>query len=85
MLNTKNEREHLTAAGVYFEYSKAANPIAAGYITRVPIADFPHHLHEDGPTRIIPFDSSGKLKCARTGNQPRALRELHPHRSRRAA
>ena len=52
----RDNKHHATASGgratgVYYEYSKAANPIAAGYITPVPLADFPHRLHEEGPTR----------------------------------
>lgn len=47
-----------TSDGLYYEYSKAANPIGEGLTTQVPLADFPHHLHESGPSRIIPFDLS---------------------------
>ncbi len=47
----------------FFEYSKAANPIGSGLTSKVPLADFPHHLHEEGPTRIIPFDLSEQLRC----------------------
>jgi gentisate 1,2-dioxygenase len=68
--DTSRDRERWTADGLYFEYSKAANPIAAGYITRVPLADFPHHLHEEGPTRVIPFDLSGDLKCPGPDTSP---------------
>ena len=32
----------------YYEYSKAANPIGAGLISKVPLADFPAKLHEKG-------------------------------------
>jgi gentisate 1,2-dioxygenase len=64
------DQQRWTADGLYFEYSKAANPIAAGSITRIPLADFPHHLHEEGPTRVIPFDLSAKLKCAGPATSP---------------
>ncbi|HMJ36502.1 MAG TPA: cupin domain-containing protein [Baekduia sp.] len=45
----------------YFEYTKAANPIGAGLINKVPLASFPGRLHEEGPSRIIPFDLSSQL------------------------
>lgn len=64
------ERDRWTSDGLYFEYSKAANPIAAGYITPVPLADFPHHLHEEGATRVIPFDLSKELKCPGPATSP---------------
>jgi len=64
------DRERWTADGLYYEYSKAANPIAAGFITKVPLADFPHTLHQEGPTRIIPFDLSEKLKCPGPATSP---------------
>ena len=45
----------------YFEYSKAANPLGAGLITKVPEATFPGTLHGPGPSRIVPFDLSAEL------------------------
>ena len=67
---TTDDRERWTAAGLYFEYGKAANPMAGGYITQVPLADFPHRLHEEGPTRVIPFDLSKELRCAGPATSP---------------
>lgn len=54
----------------YFEYSKAANPVGAGLIPKVPLGDFPSRLHEQGETRIIPFDLSGELKCSSPASNP---------------
>jgi gentisate 1,2-dioxygenase len=45
----------------FFEYTKAANPLSRGTITQVPYAELPSKLHEEGSTRIIPFDLSDKL------------------------
>lgn len=45
----------------YFEYTKAANPVAAGVIAPVPFAELLSDLHEHGPTRVIPFDLGEKL------------------------
>jgi hypothetical protein len=44
------DRDRWTTDGEYYEYSKAANPIGAGLIPGVPLADFSHELHEQGPT-----------------------------------
>ena len=59
-----------TADAQFFEYSKAANPVGSGLISKVPLADFPRHLHEEGPTRIIPFDLSEQLRCPGPATSP---------------
>jgi gentisate 1,2-dioxygenase len=45
----------------YFEYSRAADPIALGYTSRVPLERFGPHLYADGPTRVVPLDLSEPL------------------------
>jgi gentisate 1,2-dioxygenase len=45
----------------FFEYTKAANPLSRGTIVQVPYGELPSKLHEEGSTRIIPFDLSDKL------------------------
>jgi gentisate 1,2-dioxygenase len=70
MANEMADRERWTSDGLYYEYSKAANPIGEGLTTQVPLADFLHHLHESGPTRIIPFDLSHELKCPGPATSP---------------
>jgi gentisate 1,2-dioxygenase len=45
----------------YFEYSKAANPIASGNTPRVPIAQFGPELYLDQPTGVVPLDLSSDL------------------------
>jgi len=47
----------------YFEYSKAANPISAGLISRIPYQDFPASLYNSGPSRLVPLDLSEALGC----------------------
>lgn len=64
------DNDSWTNDGLYYEYSKAANPIGAGLIPKVPLADFPRSLHESGPTRVIPFDLSEKLKCPGPATSP---------------
>lgn len=49
--------------GGYLEYTKAANPIAAGTIPPIPIVRFPASLHAGGPSRVIPLDISHQLGC----------------------
>jgi gentisate 1,2-dioxygenase len=67
------ERAEWTSAAQYFEYSRAANPIGAGLIPYVPLADFPHEIHESGPTRVIPFDLSDQLRCPGPATSPALL------------
>jgi hypothetical protein len=59
-----------TGDAQFFEYSKAANPIGSGLTSKVPLADFPHRLHEEGPTRIVPFDLSEQLRCPGPATSP---------------
>ncbi|BBP78207.1 hypothetical protein PHLH7_43110 [Pseudomonas sp. Ost2] len=47
----------------YFEYSKAANPISAGLISRIPYQGFPASLYDSGPSRLVPLDLSEALGC----------------------
>ncbi len=47
----------------YFEYSKAANPISANLISRIPYHSFPAALCADGESRVVPLDLSHALGC----------------------
>jgi gentisate 1,2-dioxygenase len=47
----------------YFEYSKAANPISANLISRIPYHCFPSSLYDSGPSRLSPLDLSESLGC----------------------
>ncbi len=49
--------------GIYYEYTKAADPVGAGVISKIPFAEFGSELHKTGSTRIIPLDISKKLNC----------------------
>jgi len=70
MADVHQDQDRWTRDGLYYEYSKAANPIAEGLTSPVPMADFPRHLHESGPTRVIPFDLSHELKCPGPATSP---------------
>ena len=55
----------------YFEYSKAANPIGAGLITKVPVETFPARLHEpNGASRTVPLDISERLRIEGPATSP---------------
>jgi gentisate 1,2-dioxygenase len=53
-----------------YEYSKAANPQGVGAITPQPCAEFSGELHQQGPTRVIPFDLSEQLRCPAPATSP---------------
>ena len=53
--------EDWDAEARYFEYSKAADPLAEGTISRIPAAVFGPETYSDGPTRIIALDLSAEL------------------------
>jgi gentisate 1,2-dioxygenase len=61
---------HWTQDAEYFEYTKAANPIGAGLISKVPLASFSGRLHEQGPSRVIPFDLSSELQSSGPATSP---------------
>jgi len=45
----------------FFEYTKAANPLATGTISAVPATRFGAELYADGPTRCVPLDIAAQL------------------------
>ncbi|GDY28399.1 cupin domain-containing protein [Gandjariella thermophila] len=53
--------EDWTEDARYFEYTKAANPIGSGHVSRVPVERFAPELYADGPTRIVPLDLAEHL------------------------
>ena len=66
LLNAEHDAE-------YFEYSKAANPISAGLISRIPYQNFPSSLYDAGPSRLIPLDLSEALGCEGPATGPGLL------------
>jgi len=65
--------EEFTRDGLYFEYSKAADPIGSGAIPPIPYAEFPASLHQEGSTRAEPLDLSDKLGCPGPASSPSLL------------
>jgi gentisate 1,2-dioxygenase len=58
-----------TADARFFEYTKAADP----EVPEVPYAELSPDLHRHGPTRVIPFDLSAKLRCPGPATSPNLL------------
>lgn len=58
------------AEAEFFEYSKAANPIGAKLISKVPYQTFPAELCDSGASRLIPLDLSDKLGCSGPATSP---------------
>ncbi|EKT4482700.1 cupin [Pseudomonas putida] len=61
--DTKKSQATDQGDALYFEYSKAANPISANLITRVPYHSFPATLASTGASRVVPLDLSEALGC----------------------
>jgi len=59
-----------TQNGLYFEYTKAADPIGSGAISPVPYAEFSSELFESSNTAIIPLDLSKQLACEGPATSP---------------
>jgi gentisate 1,2-dioxygenase len=68
--DTQNSTPAYELEGEYFEYSKAANPIAANLIPRIPFHSFPASLYDTGPSRLVPLDLSADLGCAGPATGP---------------
>lgn len=72
----------------YFEYSKAADPIAVGTISGIPAAVFGPETYASGPTRVILLDLRFERfpwARRRSGDEPGAAGELPAHFGKRAA
>lgn len=69
-MNHTETKNQLEKDAQFFEYTKAADPLSRGSITQVPYAELLSELHEQGPTRIIPFDLSDKLNSSAPATSP---------------
>jgi gentisate 1,2-dioxygenase len=56
--------EDWTADARYYEYSKVANPIGSGHMTKMHITRFSRELYAGAGTGIIPLDLSANLGIA---------------------
>ena len=55
---------------LFYEYTKAADPMGSGAISKIPFANFGSELHESGSTRLIPLDISAELGCVGPATSP---------------
>ncbi len=69
-LEKQNKLNRLIENGVYYEYTKAADPLQSGAISTIPITEFSSELHQTGHSRIIPLDVSEQLGCTGPATSP---------------
>jgi gentisate 1,2-dioxygenase len=69
-LDKPGKLKDLLENGIYYEYTKAADPVGSGAISKIPFAKFGSELHKTGSTRIIPLDISKKLNCEGPATSP---------------
>jgi gentisate 1,2-dioxygenase len=62
--------ERLTEAARFHDYRQASNPLADAGVSPIPGARFAAALHEQGPTRILPLDTSTMLGCSGPATTP---------------
>ena len=62
--------DRLTESARYHDYRYASNPLADGTLGAIPGARFGAELHEQGPTRIVPLDTSAILGCPGPATSP---------------
>ncbi|MEV7968479.1 cupin domain-containing protein [Sphaerisporangium sp. NPDC088356] len=64
------EDDPWAANAVYFEYTRAANPIAKGVISQIPAQRFGAELYSSGPSRVVPLDVSRHLRVSSPATSP---------------
>lgn len=62
--------ERLTESARFHDYRYASNPLADGSLPPIPIVTFGAELHEQGPTRTLPLDTSVDLICPGPATTP---------------
>ena len=65
--------ENWAGDALFYEYSTAVDPLAAGTISPVPVHTFPAALHHGGPTRLIPLDLADQLGVPYPATSPGLL------------
>tara|TARA_Y100000389_G_scaffold43586_1_gene38249 strand:- start:3563 stop:4684 length:1122 start_codon:yes stop_codon:yes gene_type:complete len=65
----KNSEWHSNTEGQMFEYTSNANPP----MSQIPIKIFPPELHENGLSKVIPFDLSEELEVNYPATTPNLL------------
>lgn len=67
------EFEDWTADALFYEYSKAADPIRSGSVSPIPPCQFGAELYTEGPTRVVPLDLSAALHTDFPATSPALL------------
>jgi gentisate 1,2-dioxygenase len=65
--------ENWAGDALFYEYSTAVDPLAAGTISPVPVHAFPAALHHGGPTRSVVLDLSDRLGVPYPATSPGLL------------
>jgi len=52
-MTTPDKLKSLIENCLYYEYTKAADPIGSGAISKIPFAEFSRELHETGRTGLF--------------------------------
>src|SRR5580698_1675285 len=65
--------ENWAGDALFYEYSKAVDPLATGTISPVPVHQFPAALHGGGPTRLVPLDLADRLGVPYPATSPGLL------------
>jgi gentisate 1,2-dioxygenase len=65
--------EDWTGDAVFYEYSTAADPLAAGTIGPVPVHRFSPDRHAGGPSRLVPLDLADELGVEGPATSPGLL------------
>jgi gentisate 1,2-dioxygenase len=77
MATTSNKNEEIIVLesehAKFYEYSKASDPVDLGLLPQIPRVEFLSQLHQEGKTRIIPFDNSRALKLEWSASTPALL------------
>lgn len=73
MSKAQLNQQELFANAAFYEYSSAADPIGSGLIPAIPYRVFLHHLHEEGPSKLIPLNIQDLLNCPYPATSPALL------------
>ena len=67
---TTIDLDELTRDGLFYEYSRAADPIGSGASRRCPSPSSPPRCTSKGRPRVIPLDLSRELGCPGPATSP---------------
>jgi gentisate 1,2-dioxygenase len=68
-----SDSEDWTSHALFYEYSKAADPIRGGQTTQIPPKQFSAEIYAGGDTRVVPLDLSADLRTDYPATSPALL------------